>query len=278
MAKFNKNWMKQLSESYIWEMQQSNFPPSLPPQPQPAPQPAPEPYNTNPFSSEIPPGQPPQMGRANNGKRGDQRKPVGRGGRTTNSERGPRNPPVLPPPPNVNWANLWRQYSGSGYNNETLQGLYLQARRAGFTGEFGQFYAILFAQYGGNQFQEQNYNLRNKARWLMEAAASSNVSMLQPTVQNEPMGQYTGANPNSTYTALRQDALPQPGLKPGIIPGPDKLKVGEKYTFKDQATGERVSYVWNGSYLIVTVILPDGSKQILVYEWWPENGIWYPLG
>lgn len=44
MAKFNRNWMKQLSESYIFEMQ---FPPDIPPgqpQPQPQPQPAPEPF------------------------------------------------------------------------------------------------------------------------------------------------------------------------------------------------------------------------------------------
>ena len=150
MGKFNKNWIKQLSESYIWEMQQPPpmIPPSEPSQPQP--QPAPEPYNPNP----IPPMEPPptrplpsRMGRANNGRRGDQRKP-GRGGRTTNSERGPRNPPMLPPPPNINWDNLWRQYSGSGYNNETLQGLYLQAQRAGYYGSFGEFYATLFAKYG----------------------------------------------------------------------------------------------------------------------------------
>jgi len=158
MPKFNKNWMKQLSESYIFEMQTP--PPMIPPS-QPQPQPAPEPFNPNPFPPEVPdpkpnplppmPSLPPRMGRANNGRRGDQRKPVGRGGRTTDAERGPRNPPMLPPPPNVNWANLWRQYSGSGYNNETLQGLYLQAQRAGYNGSFGEFYATLFAQYGGNQ-------------------------------------------------------------------------------------------------------------------------------
>ena len=139
MTKFNKNWMKQLSESYIWEM--SDIPPMFPPggdpspQPMPQPRPAPEPF--------IPPMEPtprprPRMGQANNGRRGDQRKP-GRGGRTTNSERGPTN---------VNWANLWRQYTGSGYNNATLEGLYLQAQRAGYNGSFGEFYATLFAEYG----------------------------------------------------------------------------------------------------------------------------------
>ncbi len=159
MAKFNKNWMKQLSESYIWEMQ--NIPPMTPPgEPptQPMPAPGSDPRGPDqrrmglrPTLPRPRPVPPPRMGRANNGRRGDQRKPVGRGGRTTNSERGPRNPPVLPPPPNVNWANLWRQYSGSGYNNETLEGLYLQAQRAGYIGSFGEFYATLFAQYGGNQ-------------------------------------------------------------------------------------------------------------------------------
>jgi len=160
MAKYNKNlinWMKQLSESYIWEMQQNSFPPEIPPtQPQPQPMPAP---GTDPYP--IPPMDPPtrptrplnqRMGQANNGRRGDKRNTGRRiAGRTTNSERGQINPPLLPPPANVNWANLWRQYSGSGYNNETLQGLYLQAQRAGYYGSFGEFYATLFAQYGGNK-------------------------------------------------------------------------------------------------------------------------------
>ncbi len=61
MAKFNKNWMKQLSESYIWEMQNPPpmFPPSEPNQPQP--QPAPEPYNPNPFPPDITPSGPKNM-------------------------------------------------------------------------------------------------------------------------------------------------------------------------------------------------------------------------
>lgn len=41
MGKFNKNWMKQLSESYIWEMQQP--PPMIPPGGDPSPQPMPAP-------------------------------------------------------------------------------------------------------------------------------------------------------------------------------------------------------------------------------------------
>ena len=61
MGKFNKNWMKQLSESYIWEMQNPpGFPPEIPPG-QPSPQPAPEPYNPNPFPSDIPPSRPKNM-------------------------------------------------------------------------------------------------------------------------------------------------------------------------------------------------------------------------
>lgn len=151
MAKFNKNWMKQLSESYIWEMQ--NPPPMIPPgQPQPQPMPAPgsDPIDIPPMNPDEPRRPRPRMGQWRDPNPRNPRKP-GRGGRTTGAERGPRNPPVLPPPPNVNWANLWRQYSGSGYNNETLQGLYLQAQRAGYNGSFGEFYATLFAQYGGNQ-------------------------------------------------------------------------------------------------------------------------------
>lgn len=152
MAKFNKNWMKQLSESYIWEMQ--NIPPMFPPggdpsQPQPQPQPAPKPID-------IPPMEPPQprpsqrMGQWRDPNPRNPRRP-GRGGRTTGAERGQRNPPMLPPSSNINWANIWRQYSGSGYNNEILQGLFLQAQRAGYTGQFGDFYATLVAQYGGNK-------------------------------------------------------------------------------------------------------------------------------
>lgn len=158
MAKFNKNWIKQLSESYIWEMQQ--FPPEIPPgqpSPQPAPQPAPpfippmtppERPRPLPDPAPVPPIRPrPRMGQWRDPNPRNPRKP-GRGGRTTGAERGPRNPPLLPPPPNINWANLWRQYSGSGYNNEVLQGLYLQAQRAGYYGSFGEFYATLFAKYG----------------------------------------------------------------------------------------------------------------------------------
>ena len=72
------------------------------------------------------------------------------------------------------------------------------------------------------QLQEQNYNLRRKARWLMEAAASSDMSMLpQPEVQDMPQtpsgpsGVY-GGNPDR-YTAYLGDYAPgHPEIAPGV--------------------------------------------------------------
>lgn len=112
------------------------------------------------------------------------------------------------------------------------------------------------------QLQEQNVQLRNKARWLMEAAASSDMSMLQPTVQNEPMGQSTGANQNSTYTMNTDPILPY-GPTPTNFPS--DIKEGE---YLGDNKGRRNQFYWdsvNGRWIIH--VYNARGKIVRTYAW-----------
>jgi len=119
------------------------------------------------------------------------------------------------------------------------------------------------------QLQEQNAHLRNKARWLMEAAASSDMSMLQPTVQNEPMGQYTGANPDSTYTMDIEPILPY-GPTPTYFPT-QGLKDGQYLGDKE---GRRNQFYWNstlGAWIIH--VYSSNGRIVGTYIWNGEQWV-----
>jgi hypothetical protein len=67
--------------------------------------------------------------------------------------------------------------------------------------------------------QEQNNNLRRRARYLLEAAPSADVSRLSTDVQapsQGPLGQYGGTNPNDRYTMSATQDPSIPGPNQGI--------------------------------------------------------------
>ena len=112
------------------------------------------------------------------------------------------------------------------------------------------------------QLQEQNYNLRRKARWLMEAAASSDMSMLQqPQVQDMPQipsGQNGGQADSYIMSYNSNSNLPwHPETNPNDVPR-DGLKELERLLRRlSGRTVGNISLSYHGGMLIVT--WPDGS-------------------
>jgi len=123
------------------------------------------------------------------------------------------------------------------------------------------------------QLQEQNARLRYKARWLMETAASSDMSMLpQPEVQDMPQtpsGQY-GGNADR-YIMSSSVSIPwHPETDPSNIPerAINKLQKLLKQLGASVYSRMTISY-HNGTLLIVW---PDGSWT--TFGWNGQN--WVP--
>jgi len=135
------------------------------------------------------------------------------------------------------------------------------------------------------QLQEQNAHLRNKARWLMEAAASADMSMLQPTVQNDPMGQYTGANPDSTYTnyATTNIATPQSKTRGWTSEAQNWANSPNRKDGDVLDQGNGIRYIYHaGPPITVDIIYynPETFKPI-ASEWWKydeKTGTWKLFG
>lgn len=124
------------------------------------------------------------------------------------------------------------------------------------------------------QLQEQNAHLRNKARWLMEAAAaSSDMSMLpQPEVQDmqTPSGQY-GGNPDR-YTMGRE-------IVPGIpFPSGWGHWGGNRFRKEVQPDGSINYYSPSGKHVGVYFPGPPPSFWVITtdtyYRWNAEKQKW----
>jgi len=128
------------------------------------------------------------------------------------------------------------------------------------------------------QLQEQNVQLRNKARWLMEAAASSDMSMLQqPEVQDMPQtpsgpsGQYGGDIDRYTMSNIDRDQFP---------PGYGHLR---NFRQEEQPDGSVKIYNKNGEHvftyypgppaiLVRNPTYPNGPFGVWRYN--PSTGKW----
>ena len=123
------------------------------------------------------------------------------------------------------------------------------------------------------QLQEQNAHLRNKARWLMEAAASSDMSMLQqPEVQDMPQtpsGQY-GGNPDRYTMGLE--------IAPGIPFPPGYGHFGRRnFRQEVQPDGSIEYYSPTGKYIGKYNPGPPASfmtQSGSYYQWNAERGRW----
>jgi hypothetical protein len=137
--------------------------------------------------------------------------------------------------------------------------------------------------------QEQNNRLRRRARYLLEAAPSTDKLMV-PTADTQtpsegplgPLGQYGGTNPDQRYTMSETKWTTPPFGVGGFPATPDEFDLNPDGTYTDE-NGTTFKWSWRGGKLTVVARRrpPNGSPSAPYqqtspqdYRYNPQTGQW----